>query len=96
MWVLFRVFGGKLPPHTITAIMFRMEALSALVVSGHTTNWQLPGSETAGPVSVNAAVLAAAAKATLILSVRRGESPRFDVDEFQALVLAEAEAEGRA
>lgn len=97
MWVVFSVFKDRgLSPHTLTAIMFRMEALSEMVAAGRTQNWQLPGEDENGAIRVHVALLAAAAKARLIISNRRGAPPRFDADEFLALALEAAEVEGKA
>ncbi len=97
MWVVFGLFKDRgPPPHTLPAILFRMEALSEMVVAGRTQTWQLPGKDEQGATRVHVVLLAAAARAKLIISNRRGARPRFDVDEFLMLVLQAADAEGTA
>ncbi len=97
MWVTFETFKGRnLSPHVLTAIMFRMEALSRLTKAGKTKAWQLGDKDAKGAVSINVAVFAAAAQAKLIMSNRRGVPPRFNPDEFQSLALLASKPEGEA
>lgn len=96
IWIIFRTFQGRdLDPWTLTAILFRMQALSDLVASGKISEWQLPGIDGNGAVSISTNVFHAAAKASLILSNRRGVPPKFKLEEFKELALATAKPEGR-
>ncbi|WP_085033912.1 hypothetical protein [Ensifer aridi] len=97
MWIIFRTFKAReIDPFTLTAIMFRMQALSDMIAAGKITEWQLPGTDGRGAVTISANVFHAAANARLILSNQRGVPPKFLLQEFNKLALAAAEPQGRA
>lgn len=96
MWLIFRTFHGRnIDPFTLTAIMYRMQALSDMVAAGKTREWQMPGRDENGAVSISTDVFHAAANARLILSNRRGAVPKFNIAEFKSLALEAAEPQGR-
>lgn len=75
----------------VTALMFRMEALSQLLEAQGAPGWTLPGPD--GSVFADHTVFAAAALEPLV--IRDGEIA-FDYDTFLRRVLAEAELETHA
>ncbi|MBB3745019.1 hypothetical protein FHX10_004556 [Rhizobium sp. BK591] len=96
MWIVFHALSGRdVSPLVATAIMFRMQALGELVAAGELSEWQLPGRDQYGAVRIRSSVFHAAAQAKLILTNKRGDTPRFDLLEFKQLALAAATPEGR-
>jgi len=91
---MFAVLGrlARTRPHSvISAIVFRLEAMSALCVQDQIGGWtiKIKGQPY---ILVHEAVLHATAKATLRLDSR----PSFDAEEFARLVIEFAEPEGEA
>lgn len=94
LWIVFRLMKERtIPPHSASALMFRMDALGEHIAAGHLNEWL--GSRGAdGSVLVNSALFEAASKAKLKLSSRRGKPPRFDLQQFKRIVLEAAQAIG--
>lgn len=91
VFVLFRELRGEADAVTLGAIMFRLEALSQLVRRDSPEGWTLTVAG-ADYTLINRAAFVAAAKAKLH---ERDDRFEFDPEEFKALALDAAEAEGR-
>ena len=91
MGPIMNEFLGELSPEQITAISFRLQALSTLIVKREAESWTLRLNDES-EVYIQESVYQAAAAAKLDIT---GE-PCFDREEFLALVLRCSDAEGRA
>lgn len=77
----------------VPAIVFRMQALNALLSSGELRGWAQQNRGDAGAWFVNEAVLEAAATAALDLS---GKEPAFHPEDFKSLTLNASDTDGEA
>jgi hypothetical protein len=92
MFVILGIYGRKLPPDQVSAILFRMQALGALIKSKSVENWSLH-IEGKDHYLVPETLFKAAAEARLLIGPR---DLHFDPVEFLELALRYADEEGRA
>lgn len=79
--------GRSLSIDTLTAVVFRMEALCQLIVDGELRHWRLGGADSDGGVTMNEAVYEAAARARLLVGSGPKSRPRFKSAPFRDLLL---------